>query len=333
MIIFHALFSKEVSGSERYLASLAQEQIKAGHTVHVLIRRQKQSPNITDYLPEEVILHTLPKRFKKLRLWLLLRCVRPDAIHTHLGKAGRLLGKIKGRTPCVATLHVKYKRKDFKRHDGLICLTAAQQQKLPEKSTAQTTVIPCWVENLREVSPTEIETHRQNWQADDQTLVVGSICRLHPHKGLDTLINAFKAANLTNSQLILAGVGKDEARLQALAAGDARIQFVGYQKDVAPFYHAFDVFVSTSLSETFGLTFLEAMQTGCPLIATATDGAKACLQNQPAALIPVQDVAALADALTTVHKQGRKRAQYNIQNFAPDHCCQQIEAFYKSFKA
>ena len=57
--------------------------------------------------------------------------------------------------------------------------------------------------------------------------------------------------------------------LQTLAAALAiedRVKFLGYVEPVEPLYHAWDVCVSTSAYETFGMTVLEAMACRCPVV-------------------------------------------------------------------
>ncbi len=58
--------------------------------------------------------------------------------------------------------------------------------------------------------------------------------------------------------------------LQALAAklgAQTRIHFVGPQTDLAPWFQACDTFVNTSPYETFGLTLMEALAAGVPVIS------------------------------------------------------------------
>jgi D-inositol-3-phosphate glycosyltransferase len=51
-----------------------------------------------------------------------------------------------------------------------------------------------------------------------------------------------------------------------------RIHIVPYQKDVALFYNAVDVFVLPSHSETYGMVTIEAMLSGLPILATHAGG-------------------------------------------------------------
>jgi glycosyltransferase involved in cell wall biosynthesis len=76
--------------------------------------------------------------------------------------------------------------------------------------------------------------------------------------------------------------------------------------DTSSFYAAVDLFVSPSRSESFGLAILEAMARGCPVVATATDGAATLLDMDH--LAPSEDPVMLAMKITELlsDKDARK---------------------------
>ena len=60
-----------------------------------------------------------------------------------------------------------------------------------------------------------------------------------------------------------------------------------------------DLFVAPSVSETFGITLLEAMKYGRPVVATETGGHGDILRDgENGVLVPTRDATALADAIT-----------------------------------
>jgi glycosyltransferase involved in cell wall biosynthesis len=73
---------------------------------------------------------------------------------------------------------------------------------------------------------------------------------------------------------------------------EERIVWLDWLDDTTAFYAAIDLFVSPSRSESFGLAILEAMARGCPVVATATDGAVTLLDE--GRLAPVEDPVGLA---------------------------------------
>ena len=67
------------------------------------------------------------------------------------------------------------------------------------------------------------------------------------------------------------------------------------QKDLINYYHASDVYVSSSVSESFGKVLVEAMVSGLPVVATATTGSQEVIEDGiNGFLVPIGDNEALA---------------------------------------
>lgn len=98
---------------------------------------------------------------------------------------------------------------------------------------------------------------------------IGTLSYLDPRKRIDILIRAFKAVDLGNAELIIAGKGQDEHRLRRIAENDSRIKFLGFvpEKEKADFYNSLDVFVLPSRLEGYGIPFVEAMACGVPTVS------------------------------------------------------------------
>ncbi len=120
--------------------------------------------------------------------------------------------------------------------------------------------------------------------ADDAEVVL-HLSRLAPRKGADTLIKAVAelAPSRPNLVGLIAGAGRDESRLRALAAGmHAPVRFLGRvpQDEMSATYGAADVFAHVCRNrwggleqEGFGIIFLEAAACGVPQIAGNSGGA------------------------------------------------------------
>ncbi|MCS3668075.1 glycosyltransferase involved in cell wall biosynthesis [Salinibacter ruber] len=106
-----------------------------------------------------------------------------------------------------------------------------------------------------------------------------SLHSMAPHKNVPRLIKAFqqfvRQEKPPDTYLVLAGgLGRpleeisEELSLQP--ADLDRVHFTGFVKDgdLAPLYSGAEAFVFPSLYEGFGLPVLEAMQCGCPVIAS-----------------------------------------------------------------
>jgi glycosyltransferase involved in cell wall biosynthesis len=75
------------------------------------------------------------------------------------------------------------------------------------------------------------------------------------------------------------------------------VTFVGTRADVEEWLAAADVVALPSRWEGMALTMLEAMARGRAVVATDVAGADEALGSEAGAVIPVEDVRALADAL------------------------------------
>jgi glycosyltransferase involved in cell wall biosynthesis len=86
-------------------------------------------------------------------------------------------------------------------------------------------------------------------------------------------VRACATAGSERLRLVIVGEGPHEDLLAAAEALDfgGRVQFAETD-DVAPFYRAADIYISSSRSESFGMANLEAMVAGLPIISTAVGG-------------------------------------------------------------
>jgi glycosyltransferase involved in cell wall biosynthesis len=108
--------------------------------------------------------------------------------------------------------------------------------------------------------------------------VVGTVGHLTHRKGPDLFLQAARHVldAVPGCFFVLVGGGELQAAMERLA-GDlgippARIRFLGDRQDVPRLLGAFDVLVSSSRVETFGIAVLEAMAAGVPVVAFETDG-------------------------------------------------------------
>jgi len=126
--------------------------------------------------------------------------------------------------------------------------------------------------------------------------------RLHRNKGFDTLITAL--ASLTHAHLAIAGVGPERAALEALAAQcgvTSRLTWLGWRDDQAALLAAADLFVCPSRHEPLGNVVLEAWSARRPVVAAASQGPSELITSgADGVLVPVDDAAALADAIAAL---------------------------------
>ncbi|MDR2605314.1 MAG: glycosyltransferase, partial [Desulfovibrio sp.] len=105
-----------------------------------------------------------------------------------------------------------------------------------------------------------------------EVFVIGNAGRLDRQKGQDFLLHL--AHSLKNAafpfRLVIAGAGRREAALKALAAElgvDDEVRFTGFMENLAPFWAEIDLFMLSSLWEGFGSVVLEAGLAQKPVFA------------------------------------------------------------------
>ena len=91
---------------------------------------------------------------------------------------------------------------------------------------------------------------------------------------------------------------------------DATVRFIGSVRDPAPLLRAADVFVQPSHFEAQGLSAVEALASGVPVVASAVGGLLDFVKDgENGALFPVKDAPALARSLQRVIDDGALRAR------------------------
>jgi glycosyltransferase involved in cell wall biosynthesis len=134
---------------------------------------------------------------------------------------------------------------------------------------------------------------------------LGVIGRLERQKRIDLLLQIVAAlrARGRDASAVVVGDGSEMPNLARLAheldLAD-HVEFVGAQGDVTPWLDEMDAFVMTSESEPLGLTALEAMARGVPVIALPCPGGLAELVSEGGRMAPSRDINAAADAVEEV---------------------------------
>jgi glycosyltransferase involved in cell wall biosynthesis len=247
---------------------------------------------------DEVIFFDTPdSRMKGLKLGLLLR-VRTliQAQHVQLVIAQRykplylaLLGSIGTSIPVLGVAHAFGVLKSSSRRRLLNCfrsrltlagvseaVTADMRRK--EKALRLVALHNCIDTETLEPQLLSRANARQKLQLGGNEFVFANVGRLHDDKDQATIIRAFAliATKYPNAKLLLIGKGKREAQYRALVEQlqlQGRVVLTGPLPDAATLFPAFDVYVSASDREPFGIVLTEAMLARVPVISTDCGGA------------------------------------------------------------
>jgi glycosyltransferase involved in cell wall biosynthesis len=156
---------------------------------------------------------------------------------------------------------------------------------------------------------------RRSLGAGDDDVVVLSVARLAPEKGLDTLVRAAVESGVDDVLVVIAGDGSERAALESLARElGARLVLAGdvAWERIVDLYVAADVFALLSEREPWAVVVNEAAACGLPLVLTDRVGAAHDLlrDGENGTLVPAGDVGAAARALRELAAdEGLRRAQ------------------------
>lgn len=114
--------------------------------------------------------------------------------------------------------------------------------------------------------------------------IVLSMGRLEPEKNFNKLIRAFRRVHLhfPDTLLLIVGSGRERDRLLSLIRSfglDRYIKIVPWARDVVSYYKTCDVYVQPSRYEGWGLSVVEALASGAPVLMTDVGCAGEVVRN------------------------------------------------------
>ena len=261
-----------------------------------------------------------------LRLFRLIRSIKPQIVHTHTAKAGAL-GRVAARLAGVPVVVHTFHGHVFSGYWGpvLSYVAVATERFLSRLSTVIVTVS----ENVRR----ELITHRiapakqihvlplgldldvfENCTANRGEFrselnigatvpLVGTIGRLVPIKNQQLFLRAASrlvAAGFKGRFVVVGGgelAGKLQQLVLELGIADHTV-FTGWRRDLGKIYADLDVLVNTANNEGTPVALIEAMAARVPVVATEVGGVPDMIESQRNGfLVPTGDMDALVEAI------------------------------------
>lgn len=127
---------------------------------------------------------------------------------------------------------------------------------------------------------------KENTKVFKEKIHLGFVSRFIKEKGWKTFLEALvllKNNNISFSATI-AGKGPDEEEIKKFIRNNnlTEINFLGFveQRSLADLYSQFDLYIFPTLSDSLGLTGLEAMACGTPVVSTNSTGPSTYIQSE-----------------------------------------------------
>ncbi len=281
--------SSAVSGAEKNVFGLSSTLRRRGHFVQTVIPGPGWLSSAL--LTEEIPCHTMNMR--GIGWWRTVGyCLnqvkknRVDVIHTHLTRAayiGNAVGLL-SQKPVVTSVHID-------NHDNIYRKLAHGQNRIVAVSDYVRGVlhglgVPSkYIETVYngtdflDFDVTDPAKTKASLNLDQEKIIIGVVARVCREKGSLEMVRAMKsiAREHPNAQLMFVGKVVEDFRAELDAEIESqglrnKITFTGIRHDIPAIIDSFSVAVMPSVLETFGISALESMARGKPVVATRVGG-------------------------------------------------------------
>jgi glycosyltransferase involved in cell wall biosynthesis len=270
--IAHVVVSDAFAGTERYIANVASGLSERGLRVTIIGGDVKA-------MIEAVGQEGASVKFREARtLTAAIRALRSlsdiDVVHAHL-TAGEVSAAVStfgkhGRPLVVSTRHIAAKRGASV--PGRVAAVAARRAIVRQAAISR--YVADRIDGQSDVILTGVPD-RPRGSHDKPYVLVAQ--RFASEKDTSTAIRAWAVSELRASgwSMQLAGDGKERLALTSLARDlgvTDSCHFLGHVPDLNALLSEASLFLATATGEPLGLSVLEAMATGLPVVATASGG-------------------------------------------------------------
>lgn len=369
MNVIHLVTNKVWGGGERYVLDLAKKSMESEINVRILARPVKA---VTDkFLEAGIALDTArfggitdittPRRLAAITDECALS--GPVILHAHDFKTAltairaKRLSQVPGKVRIVVTRHLVRKAKTdllhrfiYRNVDAIIFVSECarnaffsgfigeKHSKSRHEAEERSQVIHNSIANVPRrpafSSGNENEPHRPP--------VLCFVGRIVPEKGVELLLKALGGLRSEEWVLKVGGTGNPEyldlLKSQASELGISdKVEWLGYQEDIWQVMGSADIGVIPSVvPESFGLTILEFMNMGVPVVSTSGGAQGEIIRNGRDGILVEPEESALRGALAELIASPAKRrdmgkaALERAADFSYDVFWERISGVYKA---
>jgi len=348
--ILHVDPERNWAGGETQVVGLVSYLSRNGHENHLLCHPE----GVLWGKAQKIGIKTLPLKVKNdldllpvFRLKRLIREEQYNIVHFHTKRAHALcfwLGQIHPGLRYVVTRRMDYRMKQNwyndrlynKQVDGVVAISEKIAALLAEGGVKR--------EMIRVVHSGIDPEPFQKEQAEGPSstrLVIGTVAVLEQRKGHRFLLEAARLLKEQGNRLryLFAGEGAERNYLEQLVIKwglQDEVAFMSFISDVPTFLSGIEIFVLPSLYEGLGVSVIEAMAAGKPVVASRVGGIPELVDDHiTGLLVPPGDPPALARVISNLLSQkdvmkrmgvkGRERVQ---QHFTLELMAKKNEEFY-----
>jgi L-malate glycosyltransferase len=357
MRILQICSARELGGGEKHVADLSNSLARRDHDVHVVVVPYSPLPGELSDVPAQNILE-LPMRnslniVSAFKLARVIKQRQIEIVHAHVARDYPLAALAAGRAggaQLLVTRHAlfplnKSHRLTLRNVAAVIAVSQAVANRLHARhifDRQKIVVIP------NGIDIEHFARGREAAKRSSDRLLAGMVGHLAPIKGQKEFIRAAAKVCKSRDDVDFLIVGEDKTRtgenrqrieklIKDLGLGE-RVRLAGWVEDVPGLLATLDLLVCPSRSEPFGLSMVEAMAAGIPVVATMSEGAQEIIEaDQTGRLVPIRDSMALAVAIDELlsNKKERQRLSANAQRtvrerFSLERMVDETEQLYRA---
>lgn len=262
---------------------------------------------------------------------------KPDVLHAHFAEVGYVASILKQRikVPLVITEHsslinkpiiekrlIKIATEAYVQADAVVAVSPSLVNAIKDKLNIIARYIP-------NVVDTDLFTYSHSEHCRSFNFV--STGNLIITKRMDLTVEAFYSTfhDLPPVTLTIFGEGSERTKIEEIIKKhhlEGRVILMGTcsREVISEKLKISDCFVLASRSETFGVSYIEALATGVPVIATKCGGPETFVHEENGLMIPVDDFDSLVDAMKYMYE--------NIKKFDSEKISDQIKSEFSPEK-
>ena len=370
--IFTDTYYPQVSGVATSIKTLREQLEKQGHTAYIFtttdpnVDKSIYERNIFRFSSIPFISFT-DRRIAVRGLFHAYQVAKElnlDIIHTQTEFSMGLIGKFVAKNlkiPCIHTYHTMYEdylhyvakgrllkpyhvkqmSKSFCYHmSGIVAPSLRVKETLERYGIDEPIeIIPTGVD-ISKFSKSTNENIREKYKINPEQPLLLTLSRLAFEKNIDKLLNAMPdiLARVPETKLMICGDGPARESLVQQVSDMNLIDSVIFtgeinNDEVGGYYKAADVFVSTSVSESQGLTYIEAIASGTKVITTHSPYTDSILTDASIGMTFTGEdelVNKVVDYLLNGEKYNDSKPREELLNsISADYCRSTVVSFYE----